>query len=169
MSWEEYKDLIEKANNKQTKYVVYSLDGVGEDRKEKHKEFIDDSLILMEKMKEIFLNINPQILVQEKPISLNKKTPEIPYYTNPNIIRADLISFYFYNDLISEELFKDVFNKAYEYTSKQFRYHLSKCNYETNDYGEGNKLLYVGYALSYINDSKHIRIDTLGNKKNTSR
>ena len=62
-----------------------------------------------------------------------------------------------------------MFNQAYEYTSKQFRYHLSKCNYETNNYVEGSSLAYVGYALGYVNSRKDIRKEILGNKINIRR
>lgn len=173
MAWEEYIDLIEKANKKDTKYVLYSLDGVHADRESNHKDFLVNSHILMRKMTEIFLNMDENILVNERPICIDKSANGmeglITYYNNPNFTHGDLISFYFYREKISDELFKKVFSEAYEYTSKQFRYHLSKCNYETNNYASGNRLLYVGYALGYINDCKDIRKEILGNKINIRR
>jgi len=100
MAWEEYIDLIEKANKKDTKYVLYSLDGVYEDRESNHKDFLVNSHILMRKMTEIFLNIDENILVNERPICIDKSANGIEgvitYYNNPNFTHGDLISFYFY-------------------------------------------------------------------------
>lgn len=169
MAYEEYLDLIEKANNSDTKYVLYVLDGVGEDRKNNQKSFVDNSLILMNKMKDLFLNNNS--LVDEYPIKINNKESDslVAYYNNPCFIKGDLIGFYFYKDKINDSIFKKAFDEAYECTSKQFRYHFSKCNYETNDYSKGNNLLYVGYALAYLNDHKEVRLCTLGNKNRLTK
>lgn len=173
MAWEEYIDLIEEANKKDTKYVLYSLDGVHEDRENKYYDFVSNSRILMRKMTEIFLSIDENIMVNEKPICIDKSANGqkllTVYYDNPNINKGDLISFYFYKDKINDKLFEKVFNEAYEYTSKEFRYHFAKCNYETNDYSKGNTLAYVGYVLRYINDRKDIRIKVLGNKKQKNK
>ena len=167
MAYEEYLDLVERANSTNTKYVIYTLDGIGKQRQgEQSKVFIEKSFALLLSIKKEFLRleqeIGKKILVRDENISLlenfNNDKNQFNCCINPNFSCGDLMSFYFYNNAISVDLFVEVFNKCAKSVGNNFTYHFSKSNYETNDYTKGGKFLWVGYAQQYLNIQKDKRM-----------
>ena len=168
MAYEEYLDLVERANSTNAKYVVYTLDGIGAERQgAQSKVFVEKSFELLIAIKEEFLKIEKEIgkkiLVRDEIVSLFEdnnlvKDKTFSCYINPNFSSGDMLSFYFYNNTISVELFVNVFNKCAKEVGNKFTYHFAKSNYETNDYAKGNKFLWVGYAQQYLNSQKSQRL-----------
>ena len=167
MAYEEYLDYIKRAKT-QGKYVLYTLDGVKDSRNNNPELFIFKSNQLMGEMTRLFLcseRCDNEILVRDNIILLNEKLNYMAdgfrCNNNPNLVNGDLISFYFYKDSITPEMFEKVFNIAAKAVNNDFKYHLAIQEYETNDYTKGSQLLWVGYAQQYLNENKKERIKVL--------
>lgn len=170
MAYEEYLDLIKRSKTT-GKYVIYSLDGKGDSRKDNPKLFIEKSFELMDEMTKIFFELenSKQILVRDDIIKINfdptnYNKNEFACNYNPNLVNGDLISFYFYKDSIDIKTFIKIFDKASKNINNNFEYHLAIQEYETNDYLKASKLLWVGYAQQYLNNNKSQRIALLNSK-----
>ena len=176
MAYEEYIDLINKCKSINTKYVLFALDGTAE-RKTDGGEFAQKSLELMIEMTNQFLHLEKQTgkkyLVTEdvelcksiNDLLKTKKTKKgLSCLYNPNFVSGDFISFYFYKDSITVDLFVDIFQKSAKIVNNKFDYHFSKQNYQTNDYLKGKNLLWVGYAGQYLERTKSGRLFDLNYK-----
>ena len=166
MAYEEYLDYISRAKTT-GKYILYTLDGVGESRKNSPELFVFKTNQLIGEMTRLFLCLEKEnhILVRDTYIMLNEKLNYMAEgfrcNNNPNLVNGDLISFYFYKDMINIETFEKVFNTACKNVGNNFKYHLAIQEYETNDYSKGSELLWVGYAQQYLNNNKKVRIKVL--------
>lgn len=166
MAYEEYLDYIARAKNT-GKYVLYTLDGEGISRKDNPQLFVFKTNELIGEMTRLFLCLekDENILVRDSNIMLNEKLNYMAEgfrcNNNPNLVNGDLVSFYFYKDMIDIETFIKVFNMACKNVKNNFRYHLAIQEYETNDYSKGSDLLWVGYAQQYLNNNKKERIKVL--------
>ena len=169
MAYEEYIDFILRSKTT-GKYILYSLDGKGDSRKNNPRLFIEKSFELMKEMTRLFFKLNNENpLVNDNPIKINldPENADIKGFAceyNPNLVNGDLISFYFYKDKINDDLFINIFNIACKNINNNFEYHLAIQEYETNEYSKASELLWVGYAQQYLNSNKSKRIAILNNK-----
>ena len=147
--------------------MLYALDDTNK-RNTSGGEFVQKSLELMVEMTNQFLHLEKQtgkkFLVTEdvelcksmQDLLKNKQGFSCLY--NPNFVCGDFISFYFYKKNITVDLFVNIFQKSAKIVDNKFDYHFSKLNYQTNKYSKGQDLLWVGYAVQFLERTKSERL-----------
>ena len=167
MAYEEYYDLIYRAKDIDTKYVVYGLDGEHLSRNADPKSFVYKSLLLASEMVNEFLSLEKELgktILAREGLIISKNLEDllsikvINPMKNPAYMMGDLLCFAFNRENINDELFISIFYKCASNIDNHFTYHMSKQNYEKNDYSKGKDKLWVGYAEAYINYHKEERI-----------
>lgn len=176
MAYEEYEDLRKRSDSYNTKYVLYTLDGVGAERNTQLNDvkFLFLTLDLIKEMAKEFLimeeKLGKKLLVRDENIKLFndvqiKHKIDFTCNRNPNFTNGDLCSFYFYSENINIDIFKIVYEKCAKKLDNNFSYHFAVQNFETTDYCKGNNLYWVGYAQQFLNNNKKKRIAILNLSK----
>ena len=163
MSYDEYKDLFDKAQQKDTKYVAFVFDIKGSKKLPDKERYIaqiktyETINLLTKKLKMIEKVYNKQILIEDPLLPIIddiKKRPKHTILSNPCFINGDCFAFFCYNHSISTDLFKGLFNLCAEQVDNKYAYHFATGKFETLDYGKGSKEYYAGYIIQQLTEGK---------------
>ena len=159
MSYDEYSDLFEKAQSKDTKYVAYVFDiknSKGYSNKERYivqmKTFETINMVT-KRIKLIEKIAGKKILIDEPLMKVTDdifKKVERPALPNPCFTQGDCFAFFCYNHTMSDKKMKHIFEVCAKKCDNNYPYHFASGKFETLDYVKGAKEYYAGYILEQI-------------------
>ena len=152
MSWEEYKELAERAQLRGTKHM-FVLDLKGSRLKYKEDSGYMQKLnnlleCVYKEIKEKEKKDNKRILHRSK--HLNKEGISADT-REPIFFLGDLLVFTVIRGSISrEEVYKIIKEVKGRLNMLDYEFHYADGYYETNEYSKGGKLFYRGYCIGYL-------------------
>lgn len=159
MSYNEYLDLYLACQNKQdSKYYVVSFDVVNSRLlNETERNKLQENIYIIAKyvynkllIKEV--ELNKQIVLKDKRLVRPWDTQNIKYNGNfiDPFIFGDSFSFTVMRDTVTKDEIINWVNKCKDSIDMKESFHIIDRYYETNEYEEGNKMLYRGYCLQIL-------------------
>ena len=174
MAYEEYNDLLIKAQHENSEYRVFTFDIIGSKNMSKYDRYIAqyDIIFLIERVyadiKELEKTLNIEILIKEPGFGSFFDTNiqnDFSYRYEPFLF-GDTIGLTIYNGSVDPLIIYEIFD--YNKEEMNLKYDFHKCNllYQTNDYHEGNTKYFRGYAIHAAEELHKRKNDEIRNSIN---